>query len=91
MCRLDVPAAGTAAAVTQFYAAGALFALTPSSEAAAREAVAMIRSISVHPFDLTFFRDPASLGSAVGGDWGDGRWNPEEEDDDDRCDDEHPF
>jgi hypothetical protein len=66
MCRIDIPQElvdDGAPFVTQYYGGGAIYCLTPSSEAAARVAAKMSRPGPVHAWELPAL--PSSSGSTV--------------------------
>lgn len=64
MCRIDIPqelVADDAPMVTQYYGGGAIYCMTPCSEAAARIAAKMSRPEPVHSWELPAL--PSSSGS----------------------------
>ena len=66
MARIDIPqelVADGAPSVTQYYGGGAIYSLTPCSEAAARIAARMSRPEPIHSWELPAL--PESSGSTV--------------------------
>lgn len=50
--RLDIPESPAAPAATQFYAPGAVYAITPTTEALARRVASLNRPVPVHRWEL---------------------------------------
>ena len=84
MCRLDVPEGDGQAGATQFYSGGAIYCVTPTTEATARRVAAGFRPEPVSEWQLPKLPAPAPAPSRSARDYYDPEdCEPERDDDDD--------